>query len=256
MAVARVPPDGVNPDDREGSMLRRRTIGLAGLGAAALLACGPLALAAKPPPNWDNLVRVQSKKLPYVYLAPGADFRAYHKVMLDPTEIAFEKNWQRDYNRDATGGLSGRISDSEMQKTIQKGVSAANDIFAQAFTEAGYPVVTEPGPDVLRVRIGLLDLSVTAPDRKSAGRNYNFAGEAGYATLVVEVRDSQSNALMGRAVDRKVAGDLSSAWRTSVSNRADFRVLVKNWAKTSAQGLEELKARSPINAEGMQQAQK
>jgi len=229
-------------------------IGLA--GAAALLACGPLALAAKPPTSWDNLVRVQSKKLPYVYLAPGADFRAYRKVMLDPTEIAFEKNWQRDYNRNTTAGLSARISDSEMEKTIQQGVSAANDIFAQAFTEAGYPVVTEPGPDVLRVRTGLLDLSVTSPDRKSVGRSYNFAGEAGYATLVVEVRDSQSNALMGRAVDRKVAGDLSSAWRTSVSNRADFRVLVKTWAKTSARGLDELKARSPINAEGTQQAQR
>jgi hypothetical protein len=256
MAVARVPPDAVDADDREGSMHRRRLIGLAGLGIAALLAGGPSALAAKPPTSWDNLVRVQSKKLPYVYLAPGADFRAYHKVMLDPTELAFQKNWQRDYNREATGGLSARISESEMQQTIKQGVSAANDIFAQAFAEAGYPVVSEPGPDVLRVRTGLLDLSVTAPDRKSVGRNYSFAGEAGYATLVVEVRDSQTNALMGRAVDRRVAGDLSSARRTSVSNRADFRVLVKNWAKTSANGLEELKARSPINAEGMQQAQR
>jgi hypothetical protein len=27
------------------------------------------------PTTWDGLVRVQSKKLKYVYLAPGADFR-------------------------------------------------------------------------------------------------------------------------------------------------------------------------------------
>lgn len=237
-------------------MHRRQLKNLAWLGVAAVLAGAPAAVAAKAPTTWDNLVRVPSKRVAYAYLAPGADFRGYHKVMLDPTEIAFEKNWQRDYNRNATGGLSGRISDSEMQKAIQQGVSEANDIFADAFRQAGYPVVTEPGPDVLRVRTGLMDLSVTAPDRKTAGRSYNFAGEAGFATLVVEVRDSQSNALMGRAVDRKAAGDLSSAYRTSVSNRADFRALVKSWAKTSAKGLDELKARSPINAEGMQEAQR
>jgi hypothetical protein len=237
-------------------MHRRRFRNLALAGAAAALIGGPIALAAKPPTTWDNLVRVQSKRLPYVYLAPGADFRGYHKVMLDPTEIAFAKDWQRNYNRNATGGLSGRVSDSEMQKTIAAGVKAANDIFRDAFAEAGYPVVTEPGPDVLRVRTGIMDLAVTAPDRPSVGRNYNFAGEAGFATLVVEVRDSDTGALMGRAVDRKVAGDVSSAWRTSVSNRADFRVLVKNWAKASAKGLGELKARSPINTEGSQEAQK
>lgn len=234
-------------------MHRRRFTELALLGAAGALMCGPSALAAKAPTTWDNLVRVPSKRIKYVYLAPGADFRGYNKVMLDPTEVAFEKNWQRDYNRNTTAGLSARVSDADMQKAIAQGVKASNDIFAKAFTEAGYPVVDAPGPDVLRIRTGVVDVRVSAPDRPSAGRSYSFSQEAGYATFVVEARDSESNALMGRAVDRKVAGDLSAAWRTSVSNRADFRNLVKDWASTSARGLNELKSRSPINEEGAQQ---
>lgn len=232
-------------------MHRRRFTSLAMFGAVAL-AWGPTARAAKAPTTWDNLVRVQSKRLKYVYLAPGADFRGYHKVMLDPTEIAFEKNWRRDYNN-TTASLGSRISESDVQKAITEGVKASNDIFSQAFTDAGFPVVDAPGPDVLRVRTGLVNVRVSAPDKATAGRTYNFAQEAGSATFVVEVRDSETGALMGRAVDAKIAGDLSRGIRNSVTNRADFRNVVKTWAKTSAQGLNELKSRSPINTEGAQQ---
>ena len=46
-----------------------------------------------PAAKLDGLVRVKSKRLDVVYLQPGADFRSYTKVMLDPTEVAFAKNW-------------------------------------------------------------------------------------------------------------------------------------------------------------------
>ena len=59
------------------------------------------ALARDLPPTWDNLVLVKSKRLEAVYLLPGADFRTYTKVMLDPTEVAFRKDWMRDYNEQA-----------------------------------------------------------------------------------------------------------------------------------------------------------
>ena len=102
--------------------------------AAAVLVAAPV--AAKPPTNWDGLVQVKAKRLDLVYLQPGADFRGYTKVILAPTELAFEKNWQRDYNR-TTRALSSRISDSEIQEALKKGVAAADDIFAEAWTKAG-----------------------------------------------------------------------------------------------------------------------
>ena len=49
-----------------------------------------------------------------------------------------------------------------------------------------------------------------------------FSEEAGSGTLVVEVRDSMTNALLGRAIERRVAGDNGPWLRTSASNRADF----------------------------------
>jgi hypothetical protein len=220
--------------------------------AASSLAAGlaPAAAAAKAPETWDHLVKVKSKRLELVYLAPGADFRPYKRVMLDPTEVAFEKNWRRDYNN-TTMGLSQRVSETELEKLIAQGVVAAGDLFAAAWTEGGYPVVTAPGADVLRVRTGIMNIRVTSPDRPMAGRSTSFANEAGFATLVVEVRDSQTGAIMGRAVDGRVAGDTSVGWRNRVTNRSDFRQVVKGWAKTSVRGLAELKTLSPVNQEGL-----
>ena len=211
--------------------------------AAAVLVAAPV--AAKPPTNWDGLVQVKAKRLDLVYLQPGADFRGYTKVILAPTELAFEKNWQRDQNR-TSRALSSRISDSDIQNALKQGVAAADDIFADAWTKGGYTIVTEPGPDVLRVNTGIVNIRVSAPDQRTAGRSYNFAGEAGSATLFVEARDSMTGALLGRAIDQKIAGDNSTAWRTSSSNRADFRAMAERWASASVRGIDELKSLSPI----------
>lgn len=211
--------------------------------AAAVLVAAPV--AAKPPTNWDGLVQVKAKRLDLVYLQPGADFRGYTKVILAPTELAFEKNWQRDQNR-TSRALSSRISDSDIQNALKQGVAAADDIFADAWTKGGYTIVTEPGPDVLRVNTGIVNIRVSAPDQQTAGRAYNFAGEAGSATLFVEARDSMTGALLGRAIDQKIAGDNSTAWRTSSSNRADFRAMAERWASASVRGIDELKSLSPI----------
>jgi hypothetical protein len=225
-------------------MDRRHFASLAIFGAALASGSGGPAEAAKPPTEWDGLQRVKSKRLDLVFLAPGADFRAYRRVMLDPTEIAFRKNWLRDYNSARTG-LSGRVSDADVQRVITEGGKAATALFTEAFNAGGYPVVAEPAEDVLRVRTGVINLSITAPDIKTAGRSYSFAQEAGQATLVIEVRDSMTGAILGRAVDTRLAGDSTAMMRNSVTNRSDFRQLVKTWAKNSVKGMEVLKGMSP-----------
>lgn len=168
--------------------------------------------------------------------------------MVDPTEVAFRKNWVRDYNS-TTMGLSSRVSEAEVRKVVDRSAPVATEIFTEAFTQAGYPVVTEPGEDVLRVRTGVINIHVNAPERNMAGRSRSYSDEAGEGTLVVEVRDSITGALLGRAVDRRLAGDNSLLLRNSVTNRSDFRTLTKRWAKISVSGLNELKALSPIRAQ-------
>lgn len=203
------------------------------------------ALAAKAPATWDDLVLVQSKKLQRVYLLPGADFRGYTKVMLDPTEVAFRKNWVRDYNS-SQRNLGAQLNEKDAERIKQEVSTGFGDIFTKAYSAAGYQVVQSPGPDVLRVRTGVLNLSIAAPDVLTAGRSRTFSSDAGEATLVVEARDSQSGALLGRALDRKTAGDSRPYLRNSVTNRSDFSRMFTSWAKASVEGLQKLKALSPV----------
>lgn len=231
--------------------MNRRQLAVAALAAAIASSRTP-AFAAKAPTTWDGLVQMKSKRLRLVYLQPGADFKAYQKVLLDPTEVAFAKDWRRDYNSTAMG-LEGRVSEKEVQKIVSDAIQAAGDIFVKAFVDGGYPVVATPGSDVLRLKTAILNIRVSAPERRTAGRSYSFSDDAGEATFVVEARDSTTGALLGRAVDRREAGDTTIGWRNRVTNRADFRRLVKTWADINVKGLNELKAMSPINNQGTSQ---
>lgn len=225
-------------------MFRGLTTSLAGLTVAAALISSPLS-AASPPANWDGLTKVQSKALDAVYLAPGADFRTYTKVIIDPPDVALRKNWLREYNSDQRDP-GKHISTKEAAKILDEAKVGFEKIFTEAYTAAGYQVVTEPGADVLRLRTAVINVEVNAPDTMSAGRSRSYSREAGGATLVLEARDSTSNALLGRAVDSREVGDGVPYRRTSVSNRADFAQLFKSWAKVGANGLATLKAASPI----------
>jgi hypothetical protein len=64
------------------------------------------------------------------------------------------------------------------------------------------------------------------------------------------VRDSLTGALLGRAVDRRLAGDNTVGQRNRVTNRSDFRRLVTRWAELSIRGLNELKIRAPVDDAG------
>lgn len=219
------------------------------LAAVALTTVVPVS-AVKLPATWDGLVEIKAKKLAAVYLLPDADFRIYSKVMLDPAQVAFQKNWARDFNR-STMSLGDRVTDRDAQKAIADAQSGLDRIFAETFAKQGYQVATAPGPDVTRISFAVVDLLVTAPDVR-VGRGASFALEAGEATFVIEARDSLTNQLLGRGLDRRAAGDDGSAYRrTSVSNRADFEDLFQIWADIAAKGMTELRSSSPINTDGI-----
>jgi hypothetical protein len=218
------------------------------LAALALVGSLGSALAADAPESWDGLVQVKPKRMDAAYLLPGADFRTYTKVIIDPTQVAFQKDWQKRIND--TRRLSDRVDDEQAQKILAAARTNFDDVFVDEFTKAGYTIVKEPGPDVLRVSTAVINLYVNAPDTMTAGRSYSFTTEAGEATLVLEVRDSLTNALMGRALDRReTRGSAGMQRSSSVTNQAEFRALFRQWANTATKGLAELKAHSPVPAD-------
>lgn len=218
--------------------------------AALAMAAVAAPVTAKAPETWDGLIQVKSKKLALAYLLPHADFRAYSKVMFDQPQVAFAKNWQRDFNRSAMT-LSGRISDKDVHDAVSQAESSLTKIFPERFTQEGYQVVTEPGPDVLRLGVAIVNLEVNAPERDIPGRSSTFAVDAGEATFAIEARDSLTGQLLGRGVDRREAGEGPTYRRNYTSNLADFEALFDTWARIAARGLTELKAVSPVDTDGI-----
>ena len=107
-----------------------------------------------------------------------------------------------------------------MLATAREGFDKA---FADAFAKSTYGSATAPASDVLTVHAIVENIRVSAPDMNQPGITRSYASEAGSARLVVEIRDSVTNALLGRAVDQRTIDESGFGrleYRTSVSNQA------------------------------------
>lgn len=204
--------------------------------------------------SWDGLVKVKPKRVDAAYLMPGADFRPYTKMMIDPVEVAFQKDWMKRHNQSATP--SNRLTQEDAERIAAEARKVFTEAFEETFRDKGLQVVTAPGADVLRVRPGVINLYITAPDTMSSGRSRTYSMEAGQATLFIELLDSTTGALLGRALDQRETRDTGRmSISNSVTNLADFKALFKQWAVISVKGFEDLHAMSPV-PENLQPGQK
>jgi hypothetical protein len=218
------------------------------LGLVACLYTLPLQAAPPLPAPYEGLVQVKSRNLDAVYLLPGADFRDYSKIMIDPVQVSFRKDWVKEANR--SRGASRRINDQDAQQIAQAARSGFETIFAAAFKAKGYEVVDSAAPDVLRLSPAIANLYLNAPlPTAGPGVSRTYTVEAGEATLALEARDSTTGAVLGLAVDRSATRRSGpTTMTTSTSNRAEFEDLFKRWADICVKGLEQLKAASPVSA--------
>jgi hypothetical protein len=211
------------------------------LVAASALLTTSLALAA-PPETWDGLEYRKTKGLDAVYVRPGAEFKAYLNVVLDPVQVAFDKDW--DPNRD-TRSVSRRLSTADMQEIKDEMASEFRRIFAEQLAAGGYDVVAKPLDDTLRVSAALADVYINAPDTMTAGRTRTYTMNAGRMTLVMELRDGPTGQLLARVVDRHVGSETGYLETTnSVTNSAEFRRAVTAWAKRLVTGLDKVSGKT------------
>lgn len=197
------------------------------LAFACLLLAGVAMSAEKPPEEWDGLKRVKLKGMDSAYVRPGADFSIYSKIIIDPIEVAFSKNW------DKRETISDRkLTAAQLDEIKQKMSKLAEETFAKEFSKDGGPeVVTAPGPDVLRFSSAIVDLWPRAADTQEPGRNYTFTTSSGSAVLYAELRDSETGQLIGRVVDgREARNSGTMRWTNSVENTAEARGMVSDWA--------------------------
>jgi len=118
--------------------------------------------------------------------------------------------------------------------------SVVGEAFKTALAQSQkFEIVDQPGPDTLAIWGGLVDVvSFVPPD--AVGRSNIYLSAVGEATLVIEIRDSESNAVLVRIIDRKAAQDPGVALRsTSVTNWSEVQQLARTWATQLREGLDE-----------------
>ena len=206
--------------------LKAPVLALFALGLMAL----PVGAAQRemPAETWEGLKLVKRPGLDTVYLREGVSLAKYRRVMLDPVEVSFDKNW----NPRRGPALTETADPQEIRQNLAK---LARDVFRRVLEKnGGYPLVEEPGDDVLRVRAQIVDLYINAPEPRGASPTRVYVLDAGEMTLVAELYDSRTNAILAMVVDRERGlehglNELQIANR--VTNTAEADRIISNWAQ-------------------------
>ena len=217
-------------------MARVRSIhpGFLILLAVAMSGCGPQPTQPKPggAADIEGLEAVTARNFEAAFVRPGVTFADYSKLMVEELELAF-RTPDREQNQFPLG---------EDQKTRFRAALAT--AFGEELGKLGAAeIVTAPGPDVLALRVRVQDVVARAPGRRvGAGGRAGFALETvGEMTLVLELKDSQSDEVLLRAFDRQaVEGAAMVSGDGVVSTWEGVDRIVATWASRAREGLERL----------------
>jgi hypothetical protein len=187
----------------------------------------------------DGLVRVEKSVVDAAWVKPDLDLTPYKKLMVVSQGVSFRK----------LKPVSDFQARSESQFPVQEeNKQQLSDILKEAFSEElakneRYQVVTTPGPDVLLIVGAVIDVvSNIPPDVDSAkfGRGGVYLTSVGEATLVIELRDSESGEILARAADRRAAESAFAFEVNNVTAWSEVRRLARSWASLLSRRLEEI----------------
>ena len=208
-------------------MKRVLTLFATALLTSCVIAPGP---AERTP---DGLVRRQSRRVDSLYVAPGASLARYGRVMFDNVDVAFKPDWQTRHPQ---------VPLDDITAVRHGAASLFREEFAQALAKGGYTMVNSPGADVLRVNASVVDLDVVSSTTADTGPGYIVT--TADMSLVAELRDSQSGAMLARVADKRQGrnqGNLQLSGQSAQT--ADARAAFATWAGYLREALDD--ARKP-----------
>jgi hypothetical protein len=180
--------------------------------------------------NGEGLTRVETRTVDVLYRRPNASLASYTKLVIRPITVQFAKDW--DPNTGSGTSVLYKMTEADRDKIKTDLAQAFLDVFQKEMQRGGYPIVNETGPEVLEVQAAIVNLRITAPDPSQLTGNVKvYTTDAGEMTLIMQLHDSVTGELLARAIDREEATHEFYNWTTSVSNTADARRLIGDWAR-------------------------
>ena len=200
----------------------------------SLLACAPQPTHPLPKGdvNIEGLQAVTARNFEAAFVRPGVDFSNYNKLLVNEIELAF-RTPDRSQNQFALG---------EDQKTRFRAAMAV--AFGEELGQLqNLEFVTEPGPDVLDLNVRVQDIVARSPGTSmgAIGRGSIALETVGELTLVIELRDAESEEILARVFDRRaVEGAAMLREQGVVSTWEGVERLCQHWASRVREGLDKL----------------
>jgi hypothetical protein len=172
----------------------------------------------------------------FVYMKEGVDFKRYNKIMMDHVVLYFK-------------------DDAKYKGIHPEELNEMSSVFHKAIAdnlEGAYPLVDEPGSDVMRFRIAVTDVVASKPGmgtiatvmpiglalstiKKGVTGTHTGVGQA---SIEVEILDSMTNERIAVAIDTRLGGKIEgfTKWG-AVKGAFEF------WAKRLRHWLDETHGR-------------
>lgn len=186
--------------------------------------------------TFDGLHEVQNSRADKAWARPGVDLSQYSKIMIAGAGVEYRPGGESGrsfYSRSSGGHFEVTEDQKERFRTVM------TEAFLDELGKSErFAIVDERGPDVLLIKGALLDVVSYVPD-EPVGRTSIYLSQVGEATLVLEIRDSVTDAILARAVDRRAAENAMGFTESNrVTNRAEVRRVAKYWARRLREVLE------------------
>lgn len=188
--------------------------------------------------SFDGLHKYDNTRVDMAWAVPDLDLSSYTKIL--PVNAGVEYREVKDRGSTFTARSRGGpyfIDDkarAEFEALVDK-------IIKEELQKSNrFDIVDEPGPNTLVVSGRLLNVTSQVPPDPIGGRSRIYLSSVGDATLVLEVRDSETNRILARAVDRRAAERIGGSFTqsNSVTNTAEIRRLLRYWGSLVREALE------------------
>ncbi len=179
----------------------------------------------------DRLYLVTNARVGMAYVDPEVDLADFSSVMLDPLDLSNVEVIQPSASASTARRTGWELTDRD-RESLQ---TAFRDVFERELAETGdYGVVSEAGPNVLRLSAAITQIApnATRDDGRSRnmGRSRVYTEGAGSMTMAFTLADSQTGEVFAIVKDSRSG---SPVWgvNNSVSNMGDVRFMFNRWAR-------------------------
>jgi len=175
----------------------------------------------------EGLYRVDNSKVKMVWVKPGLNLSGYTKIKLVGDGIEYRAVRPARGTKRANSSRSAFPLDAKQRARLE---SMVGEAFRDEISRSKhYTIVEDEGPEVLEVRGALFGVvSNVPPDIRDRGDIYlTRIGEAG---LIIELRDSESNEILARSIERRWVDPVVAVRSNPATNMSEARREIRRWA--------------------------